>query len=580
MHALLARQWTHGRQCSDPSCSGRRCGQCGTRSNTSCSSWQGSGCSCWGNWTCNDNCQTRRPALAEGAGAAAARIWPPKALQSGVVSAVEPQATNMAFSLDRGERTPPVGGGGRGRAIEDADVRGAGSVTDQPQHPQDKQHEEGASTQMFEIYCEARTSQHRRCGYSCVANMHGYYRHIPEYESSSCSIQRAAAVNYLVYQRSKAMANSGAGATWQFAVIGAAGCADERQLATTKQPWAAQLQQAMQAASVDFSLDSGDQPQPEAVRRAALRQYQQRLAPVLKAVHCCSALWWLFSSLVDAVLSYGSEVWGMQLAAASAAGKTSSTAGSTAERLHLAHLRRLLGVRQGTPTAVVLAEAGERPLWQRWLLRAVKLWNLAVTAEHSSLLWQAMTASVSLAVVPGNRIPARQPWAQQLAAALAAMGLQLDRKAAVQSACSAWQLKHLQDAATREGASKLQHYTQGVCGGTLDAASLGTCAAYLTVVRERSRRAPLAQLCTGSHWGAEETGRWGKIPPEQRLCNHCGAHDFDCPLYASLRTRFSDLFCLLPESRTLHVIFQQPPARLANFAASLKLQWQVAHAVP
>jgi hypothetical protein len=171
------------------------------------------------------------------------------------------------------------------------------------------------------------------------------------------------------------------------------------------------------------------------------------------------------------------------------------------------------------------------------------------------------------------------------------MGVQLDLhqpqpvcKAAVQSACSAWQLKHLQDAATREGASKLQHYTQGVCGGTLDAASLGTRAAYLTVVRERSRRAPLAQLRTGSHWGAEETGRWDKTPPEQRLCSHCGGGVetvqhmiFDCPLYASLRTRFSDLFCLLPEPRTLHAFFQQPPARLATFAASLKLQWQVAH---
>ncbi|KAL4859077.1 Retrovirus-related Pol polyprotein from type-2 retrotransposable element R2DM [Chlorella vulgaris] len=276
----------------------------------------------------------------------------------------------------------------------------------------------------------------------------------------------------------------------------------------------------------------------------------------------------LFSTMVDAVLSYGSE----------------------AERLHLAHLRRLLGVRQGTPTAVVLAEAGERPLWQRWVLRAVKLWNLAVTAEQSSLLWQAMTASVALAVAPGHRIPARQPWAQQLAAALAAMGVQLDLhqhlpvcQAAVQSACSAWQLKQLQDAATREGASKLQHYTQGVWGGTLDAASLGTRAAYLTVVRERGW-APLAQLRTGSHWGAEETGRWDKTPPEQQLCSHCGGGVetvqhiiFDCPLYAGLRTRFSDLFCLLPEPRTLHAFFQQPPARLATFAASLKLQWQVAH---
>jgi hypothetical protein len=31
---------------------------------------------------------------------------------------------------------------------------------------------------------------------------------------------------------------------------------------------------------------------------------------------------------------------------------------------------------------VVLAEAGK----QRWLMRAVKLWNLAVKAEQSSLL--------------------------------------------------------------------------------------------------------------------------------------------------------------------------------------------------
>jgi hypothetical protein len=74
------------------------------------------------------------------------------------------------------------------------------------------------------------------------------------------------------------------------------------------------------------------------------------------------------------------------------------------------------------------------------------------------------------------------------------------------------------------------------------------------------------------------------IPMEQRLCSHCGGGVetvqhmiFGCPLYARLRTRFSDLFCLLPEPRTLHAFFQQPPARLANFAASLKLPWQVAH---
>ncbi|KAL4856468.1 hypothetical protein ACK3TF_003260 [Chlorella vulgaris] len=40
-----------------------------------------------------------------------------------------------------------------------------------------------------------------------------------------------------------------------------------------------------------------------------------------------------------------------------------------------------------------------------------------------------------------------------------------------------------------------------------------------------------------------------------------------------------DLFCHLPEPRTLHAFLHHPPvpARLANCAASLKLQWQVAH---
>lgn len=52
--------------------------------------------------------------------------------------------------------------------------------------------------------------------------------------------------------------------------------------------------------------------------------------------------------------------------------------GSTAcaaERLHLGFLKHLLGVRQGTPNAVVLAETDERPLWSRWLRWAARLWN-------------------------------------------------------------------------------------------------------------------------------------------------------------------------------------------------------------
>ena len=58
-------------------------------------------------------------------------------------------------------------------------------------------------------------------------------------------------------------------------------------------------------------------------------------------------------------------------------------------------------------------------------------------------------------------------------------------------------------------------------------------------------------LRTGPHWGAEETGRWARHPRVQRVCPHCHNHNdtmkmpphlLTCPLFASLRLNFRDLF--------------------------------------
>ena len=290
--------------------------------------------------------------------------------------------------------------------------------------------------------------------------------------------------------------------------------------------------------------------------------------------------------MVDSVLSYGSEVWGIQLAAKAAAGNGNT--GCAAEKLHLSFLRNLLGVRQGTPSGVVLAETGERALWARWLVRTARLWNKGLAAGQQSLFRQAVAASAAMACTPGARQPSRQPWAQQVAAGMAAIGVQLDLAhprpiciAAVRSGCQQRQLQLLQTAAARDGASKLQHYVRDVCGGKLEPTSIGASATYLGVIRERGRREALAQWRTGSHWGAEETGRWQRTPRDQRLCPHCGggtetvAHMiFHCPLYSSLRTRFTDLFD--PTPTDLHTFLLQPAPRLACFAAACRQTWDVA----
>jgi hypothetical protein len=298
----------------------------------------------------------------------------------------------------------------------------------------------------------------------------------------------------------------------------------------------------------------------------------------------------LFSTMVDSVLSYGAEVWGIQLAAAAAGG--SGSTGCRAQRLHLAFLRMQLGVSQATPVPVVLAEAGERPLWMRWLQRSVRLLGRCLEAAEGSVLRRALKASCLVAATGGQR-----SWAAQLQAAMGAVGLQLDLqqpeavgKAALRDACWARQAAILQEAASREGASRYQHYVSGTCGGRPAPAVQP---AYLSRVRERHRRVALAQLRTGTHWGAEETGRCQRprVPREQRVCPHCAgsaietvAHMvFVCPFYAAVRTQFADLFAEMPEPPTLEPFFRQStgrPIRLARFAAALHHAWQAAAGLP
>ena len=295
----------------------------------------------------------------------------------------------------------------------------------------------------------------------------------------------------------------------------------------------------------------------------------------------------LFSTMVDSVLSYGAEVWAPQLAARAAASNCCSS-GSKAEALYMRFLRQQLGVRQSTPNAVVLAELGESPLWLRWLKRAARLWNRLLAQPPGSLMRRALEASITLALEAPAAQLAQQSWAGQLAAAMGTIGMPLDlqRPAAIgrrllQSCGLEHHLAQLGEAATREGASKLLHYVEGVQGGCLEVQCYGR-AEYLGVVRERRRREALAQLRTGSHWGAEETGRWARprVSKEQRVCPHCaaGVEDvahmvFRCPLYSSLREQYSDLFA---KEHTLRSFFQQPAGPIAHFAAACRQQHETA----
>ena len=287
---------------------------------------------------------------------------------------------------------------------------------------------------------------------------------------------------------------------------------------------------------------------------AALHNCRARCAVL--GIEAASAQLQLFSSLVDSVLSYGAEVWGPQLAAQAASGN--GNIGCAAERLHLSFLGHMLGVRQGTPNAVVLAETGQQPLWARWLLRAARLWNKALAAPRQSVAagsaaqhsigsgaWQQEPGTATLGATAGGGVGGN--WVQ-----LDLADPQLVSRAAVRAVCQERRLERLMAAAERSSATKVQHYVLGTRGGTIDAASLSVPAAYLPSVRERRRWRALAQWRTGSFGGMGETGRWHQLPREQRICSHYKGgietvHHMilDCPLYDAIHLRFPDLFnCL------------------------------------
>ena len=118
--------------------------------------------------------------------------------------------------------------------------------------------------------------------------------------------------------------------------------------------------------------------------------------------------------------------------------------------------------------------------WLRWVMQAARLWNRALAAEQGSLLRQTVTTSAALALAPGSRQPAHQPWRSswQHHWRLSACSLTwqphgplAEQRCARRTGSGSWTCCRRQHPARRHPAAALC-----VCvhGGTLDAASLAT----------------------------------------------------------------------------------------------------------
>lgn len=268
----------------------------------------------------------------------------------------------------------------------------------------------------------------------------------------------------------------------------------------------------------------------------------------------------LFDALIMPVIMYGVEVWGAQLG---------SPAMRKVEAVELAFLRRLLGVRTGTPSFVVRAELGRYPL----LVTAAKLvcgyWNRLVRLEDERLVKQAFRRNLELRGLSSAQKEAAAPWVGQVDSFLAtihtACDLEHPCELDVKAVVDALERRHFE----QDLGSKAQRYVESV--GSTDRQGYTTPAVYLQMVTKWSDRKRLAQLRTGSHWLAEETGRWIGQSREQRQCQRCNCGDIDdaahmvfrCAALAPQRLRHPELF--MTAGGDLRTFLEQSPISVAAF---------------
>ena len=268
----------------------------------------------------------------------------------------------------------------------------------------------------------------------------------------------------------------------------------------------------------------------------------------------------LFSSLVQPVLSYGCEIWGLE----------SPHILSCMTSVHNMFMKRSLHVRKSVPDDMVLCELGQVPLrlfWQKMLLNYVAR---LVDLPSDRLVKKAFTHASSV----------RTPWFQQMFAWLHGnqfQGLLAEGTFSVPSAVDTLRDNWL-SSVCQSPATKVSFYVDNMF---FDSDQM---APYLSVLPPTAPLFALIKFRLGAHVLRVETDRWlvPKPPRESRLCRHCAMQVvedeqhflFDCPFYSIIRGQHFPLFGSAFHQRDIRLFFEANADQLSLVATHLHLCFQ------
>ena len=276
-------------------------------------------------------------------------------------------------------------------------------------------------------------------------------------------------------------------------------------------------------------------------------------------------------------MMYGHEVWGPSLLC------LASSKNSPLELVFRRFLRRVLGLRTGTPTGVLLAEAGQYPLRVDILARLADTWNRFIRMSAARLAKDAFDANVGLLDAAPSANLGSAPWSSQMVSCLS-MASPLTADGTPQLIDVTLLRDNLQrdfiQSLLDSDKSMTKDYVALV--GDFSGDTFGP-ALHLQAVRSAYSQQSLTQLRTGAHWLEITTATWAAgstAPRDKRLCRRCPQQEVDdvkhmlwgCTALEEQRAAHSTLFTQPCDS--IQEFFEQEPSVLASFARACRQECQ------
>ena len=294
----------------------------------------------------------------------------------------------------------------------------------------------------------------------------------------------------------------------------------------------------------------------------------------------------LFGAIVRPTLEYGVEIWGAEFLVHAT---QAATDGHTAcNAFYMKFLRKVLGVRQGTPYAVLLTELGLKPLWCHWHDLISRYWHRVGGLSDDRLVKQAALCSLKLAAQRTlNAPPKKLPWVAQVRRMFLRYSGSLSGKTPPSQPWlpkpfmverAAWQ-NHRQW--LLQGTQrKVKDYFALHHAGTIPTTPAR--APYLKL-QNRAERVALARFRTASHNLMVEQGRAQKVPRAQRFCPLCRRLEvlvvedethmlFDCPTYSNIRESHADLMEALATKTVAAFLAQDNQGGIAQFLRKCEIR--------